>query len=122
MAKKRPDDLPIIQKAYNTAIYLIPVLERMPRAHRFTLGDRIANAVYDFLELLTVARFTRDKLQMLKEANLLLERLRLLLRLAKDLKAVSIKSYGHATGMMEEVGAMLGGWIRKIKGPRPPRP
>lgn len=115
MAKKKPDDLPIIQKAYNTAMYLIPVVERMPRVHRFTLGDRIANAVYDFLELLTVARFTKDKLQMLKEANLLLERLRLLLRLAKDLKAVSIKSYGHATGMMEEVGAMLGGWIRKIK-------
>lgn len=86
MAKKRPDDLPIIQKAYNTAMYLIPAVERMPRVHRFTLGDRIANAVYDFLELLTVARFTRDKLQMLKEANLLLERLRLLLRLAKDLK------------------------------------
>lgn len=116
MAQKKSDDLPVIKKAYDLALYLIPLIGRMPRAHKFTLGDRIADHAYELLEMLTTARYQRNKAQTLVGANLLLERLRLLLRLAKDVKAISVKAYGHSTGIADEVGAMLGGWLRSAKG------
>jgi hypothetical protein len=106
---------PIMAKAYEASVYMMNLVEKMHRAHKFTLGDRIAALVCELLESLTVARYTSDKAVRLKNLNLLLERLRVLLRLAKDLKAMSVKAYGQATGMVEEVGRMLGGWIRHIE-------
>jgi hypothetical protein len=35
---------------------------------------------------------------------------RALLRYSKDLKPITIDSYGHAAGVVEEIGRMVGGW------------
>ena len=40
----------------------------------------------------------------------MLNRMRFLLRLAKDLKLMSVDSYGHAAERVEEIGRMVGGW------------
>jgi hypothetical protein len=42
-------DLPVIQKAYDLVKWYIPILNRLPRDHRFTLGERIINGLYDLL-------------------------------------------------------------------------
>ena len=85
MKNKIPEELPIMKKAYEMALYITPMVEKMPRSHRFTLGDRIVSRVYEFMEVLTMARYSSPKINFLNQGNMLLERLRLLLRLAKDL-------------------------------------
>jgi hypothetical protein len=110
--KPMPKELPVLKSSYELALYLIPAIEKMPRTHRFTLGDRILGHIYDILEMLTAARYSKDKLAILIRCNLHLERLRLLLRLCFDLKTLPLKTYGHATGLADEVGSMIGGWIR----------
>jgi hypothetical protein len=42
------NDLPIIQKAYDLIKWYVPILDRLPQRHRFTLGERIINGLYDF--------------------------------------------------------------------------
>ena len=92
------------------------MVETMPRAHRYTLGDRLVNLGYDLMEQLTIARYSRQKRDKLRQINLLLERLRVLLRLSVDLHAIPIKTYGRLGAMVSEVGRMAGGWSRKLAG------
>ncbi|MDB9368842.1 hypothetical protein PN456_07725 [Nodularia spumigena CS-586/05] len=44
------EELPIIQKTYDLIKWYIPILTRLPRIHKFTLGDRMTNQLYDLLE------------------------------------------------------------------------
>ena len=56
-------ELPIVQKTYDLIRWYIPILNRLPRDHRFALGDRIVNNLYDLLEELIRARYSKnDKL------------------------------------------------------------
>ena len=112
--KQDQDWYPIQQAAYDFVLALVSVIEAMPRAHRFTLGDRLVNLGYDLIEQLTITRYSRQKRDKLRRINLLLERLRVLLRLAVDLRAIPVKGYGRLGAMVNEVGRMAGGWSRKL--------
>ena len=41
-----------------------------------------------------------------------LDKLRILIRLSKDLKFISIRQYGFGAEKINEIGKMLGGWIK----------
>lgn len=40
-------ELPIIQKTYDLIKWYIPILNRLPRDHRFALGERMTKGLYD---------------------------------------------------------------------------
>ena len=40
----------IVTKAYDVTSWLLQQVNTFPRAHRFVLGDRIANTALDILE------------------------------------------------------------------------
>lgn len=53
MVKPASLDLPVIQKTYDLVKWYIPILNRLPRDHRFTLGERMINGLYNLLENLS---------------------------------------------------------------------
>ena len=65
------------------------------------------------LETLIAAKYTRQRSELLEKANLGLEILRFQLRLAKDLQCLRTKSYGFAAKAIDEIGRLVGGWIRR---------
>ena len=69
----------------------------------------------DILELLLSANYSKEKLDFLKKANLKLEVLRFLFRLSYDMKYLSKKGYEYVSINIDEVGKMVGGWIRQQK-------
>ena len=72
----------------------------------------MATRLQDLFDLLVRAKFDRVRQALLEQVNLELELLRLQLRMAKDLKCLSIESYGFASRSVDEVGRMVGGWIK----------
>ncbi|AFZ61274.1 hypothetical protein Anacy_5995 (plasmid) [Anabaena cylindrica PCC 7122] len=44
-------ELSVIQKTYDCIKWYVPIIERLPKIHKFTLGDRIINQLYDLLGL-----------------------------------------------------------------------
>jgi len=56
-----------------------------------------------------------QKLKTLEEVSNNLNLLRLSVRLMKDIKALDNKKYLNLQSDIEEVGRMLGGWIRSLK-------
>jgi hypothetical protein len=81
-----------------------------PKSYRFSIGDRLVNGALEILMRLVDAAYSRDKEKPLMEVNAMLNRIRFLLRLAKDLKLLTVESYGYAAENVEEIGRMVGGW------------
>lgn len=48
---------------------IIPQIDKFPRNHRFTLGERIESGLLEVLEALVAAAYSRDKRADLELAN-----------------------------------------------------
>ena len=68
------------------------------------------NRMQKILELFLKAKYRREKKTILNDANIELEILRFQLRLSKDLKVLTVKSYGFGSKCLLEVGSQAGGW------------
>src|SRR5215469_10173784 len=110
MAKDQ--ELIVITKTYDLDLWSCHHTSRFPRNHRFVLGERIERNLYDLLETLIQAKYTRQRQPLLEQANLILEILRFQMRLAKDLQCLKVESYGFATKSIDEIGKLVGGWLK----------
>ena len=114
-------DIPVILKLYDLIVWTLNHTSRFPRHHRYSLGLRIEATLFDLLDMLIEARYTRDKTKLLDKSNILLERFRFQMRLAKDLKALPLNSFEFQAKAVEEIGRMIGGWRKHAaKGPSEP--
>lgn len=95
------DELPIIRAWYEFLVWMIPKIEKFPRDLRFTLGERLEQRILGVLETLIRARYTRNRLPLLEEANTDLDIILSLLRAAHELKALPTRSY--AGGVLSRV-------------------
>ncbi len=68
------------------------------------------------LEDVTAAAYRKDPRPDLGSANDKLNRLRVLLRLAHELKVLAHDPYREAAERMAEAGRLLGGWLRRGRG------
>ena len=101
-----------LQRHYEFVRWLIPVLERFPRSQKFLLGDRIQEAALSVLERLIEATYSRRPEAALHRANLELEKSRVLLRLAFDLRHLDLRRYEFAARALDETGRMVGAWLK----------
>jgi len=101
----------VITKTYDLNLWSCNHTSRFPRNHRFVLGERIERNLYNLLETLIAAKYTKNRKRLLEEANLALEVLRFQMRLAKDLQCLKINSYGIASKAIDEIGRLIGGWL-----------
>ena len=93
-------------------VWLVPVLERFPRSQKFLLADRIQSAALDVLEVLVEATYTRRRTGLLAQANLGIEKLRFLVRLAGDLSHLDRRRYEYAARCLDETGRKVGAWSK----------
>ena len=108
----KEQELIVITKTYDLILWSCNHTSRFPRNHRFVLGERIERNLYDLLETLIKARYTRNWQALLEQANLTLEILRFQMRLAKDLQCLKTNSYAFAAKAIDEIGRLVGGWLK----------
>ena len=84
---------PALELHYRFILWLVPTLDRFPRAQRFLLGDRIQRTALEVLESLVEATYTRRRQPPLTRANPGIEKLRFLLRRAHDLRHLDRRRY-----------------------------
>ena len=107
------NELPIIQKTYDLVKWYVPILNRLPRSHKFTLGERIITHLYNLLEGLIEVRYAQEKLPQLKTLNNKLDILRYQTRLLADFGLISRKRYQYISQQVNNIGKDLGGWIKQ---------
>lgn len=111
------EEMVIFARTFDLLEWLLPKSERFPRGYRFTLTQRMMDAALDLQEALITAetRQGRSRLAALRDADAALGRLRVYLRLAHRWRWLSDGQYGHAGGMVGEIGRLLGGWLNAEK-------
>jgi hypothetical protein len=106
---------PALEAMYQFVLWLIPAVEKFPRKQKFLLGDRLQSTALDVLENLVEATYTRARERLLAAANLGLEKLRFLIRLAYDLKHFDMRRYEFAARAINDIGRLVGAWIKSHK-------
>jgi len=104
----------VITSAYDFIKWAIPHIAKFPRNQRYTLGERIENKLFCLLELLIEAQYSKDKANVLKQANLGIEQIRYLFRLSHDLRLISTKTYELSSRYLMDIGPQVGGWIKSL--------
>jgi hypothetical protein len=107
---------PALERMQQFLVWLVPTVEKFPRSQKFLLGDRIQSTALDVLERLVEATYTRARGRSLQAANLGVEKLRILFRLAAELRVLDPRRYEFAARSLDEVGRMIGGWIKADRG------
>ncbi|ADP72034.1 hypothetical protein Rvan_2826 [Rhodomicrobium vannielii ATCC 17100] len=109
---------PALEAHQKFLLWLVPTVEKFPRAQKFLLGDRIQGTALDVLEALIEATYTRDRRAHLDRANLGLEKLRIFIRMACELRYLDLGRYEHAVRAIDEIGRLVGGWAKAGAAPR----
>jgi hypothetical protein len=93
----------------------------IPKSHRFTFGQRLDNTTLDALMLTVRAIYSTGakKRDYLTEINLRLEELRVLWRLVHDQRWMSQQQLLFVNQQIDEIGRMVGGWLRQQEGKKP---
>jgi len=108
------DDLIIYQKTYDLILWFFPIINKFPKKQRFVLGQQIENELLEIIKDIILANNERNKTEILKRISVRLDTLRILVRLAKDLRFLSIKQYENAAVKINEIGRLLSGWMKKF--------
>jgi four helix bundle protein len=108
-------DLIIFQKTYDLILWLYPAVNKFPKSQRFILGQQIENTILEILKGIIEANVECQKIVYLKKISVELDKLRILIRLSKDLRFINIRQYGFAADKINEIGKMLGGWMNSYK-------
>jgi hypothetical protein len=103
-------------RTYDLLLWLIPQVQKFPRAHRFGLAERIQRLALDFQDSLVAAGKSKGAARrvLLNRADIQLEQLRVWTRLARDLQCLSLRQYEHLARLVGEVGRLLGAWLKTI--------
>ncbi len=89
----------------------------MLKEERFAIGQKVENVMLEILVALVTGYHTREvsrKIQMLTEANVSLECVKILIRLAKDTRSLDESLYRDYEAQLQEIGKMLGGWMASL--------
>jgi hypothetical protein len=108
------ENYPIIVKSYTLTLWYIQKIEKLPKNHRYTLGERIQSSLLELLMTLSDTIYSKDKKSLLLLANQEIERLRLLTKLIKDLSLLSSDNYQFILSSLNEIGQMIGGWKKTL--------
>lgn len=111
----RYSHLPIFQKAYDLTLVIYRATAKFKREYKYTLGAKLKETIIEFLDWVIRANSERAKTPALKEADMRLERLRIYVRLGYDLEVIGVRKYEVLCRQMDELGKMLGGWMKQSK-------
>lgn len=114
------EENPIVQQSYQLCRLIHESTRHIAKAERFTVWQRCTNLSLELLEtILIVGHLAPDgRKQQLIRASAKLDILRLLIRLAFDVKAIDQRRYLALQLEVDKIGKMLGGWLRSIRNPK----
>ncbi|MBT4526184.1 MAG: diversity-generating retroelement protein Avd [Deltaproteobacteria bacterium] len=104
------EDYPIFVKWLSILDWLMDRAESFPKSVRFTVSSRLVNLSLEIMDGIIELIYSRNKAKMINQANLKLEKLRVLIRICFKRRYLSAKQYEYIAEEINESGRMLGGW------------
>jgi len=115
---KNPPEIPtIVVKEKQFLRLWFEAHRHIPKTERLSLGQKISEKILIILELtLKATRSTaQSKQDLLYEISLELDVLKLLLQISWENKSIAPNKYLQISELAQELGQMLGGWIKSTQ-------
>jgi hypothetical protein len=108
------NDVPILRKIHELYKTFHEYRKLVPKQERFSIYERTENIIIDILEFVLEASYvSKDrKINLLEKTSVKLNITRFFIRLMKENGSLDIKKYTKLQEVIDEIGRMLGGWIR----------
>ena len=104
------NQLPVYKASYDLLLQLFQISKNMERDYKFTLGENIKNEATALIIQIYKANTQQDKREFLLLAKEKVEVIRLLLRIYKDLKQLSVQQYVTVSEQLESVSKQVNAW------------
>jgi len=101
---------PIFQKAYILTVEMYKIVGSFCRSYKFSLGEKLINISEDILKNIIETNAMIDKAESIKLLDKKLEWLKINIRIAFDLNAISAGQLEHINRIIFEIGRQIGGW------------
>lgn len=108
------EELIILQKIMDMMEYGYQALAQFPKSEKFALVTDIKRCMDQMLERTIEAQKRYYKKTTLQELDVAIAKLRAYLRLSHTLKFLPTHKYEVWSGMVIEIGKMLGGWLKSV--------
>jgi len=112
----RYEHLPIYKAALDLCVYFEKIVRNFDRYHKYTLGSDLRKRALSAAILVIKANDANNKLSLLLELKETLDEIKILIRIAKEVKAFnSFKSFTVSVKMLDSIIKQCGGWLRSQK-------
>jgi hypothetical protein len=110
-------DIPIITKTYELYRALHDLQKGIPKMERYSLWSRVEATALQMLEGFVHAGYLpcEQRAQKLTRLAAEVDMLRMFIRLAVDIKVLPLKKVVALQERLDEIGRMLGGWIKSLR-------
>ena len=110
------EHLPIFKRMMDLAVLMEQVVAHFSRYHKYTLGSELRTMCHDALALIVEANSTRERLSVLLRLRVLLEKIKIHLVIAREVKAFHSRgSFGQATELVVDLCRQNEGWIKSAQ-------
>lgn len=108
------EEMKIQQKVFEMMEYAYVCLQQFPKSEKFALVVDIKRCMDVMLERIIEANKKYYKKTTLQELDVEVEKLKAYVRLSYNLGFLPPKKYEQWSGLVVEIGRMVGGWIKSV--------
>ena len=120
MAQTKQEQLLIYQKYVDTIEYSYNLLTKFPKSEKFAMVVQIKESMFTALKLILRANKVYNKanvrLDLLNAIDAEVHVQKVLVRMAHQFRYISNSNYMEWTRRLDEIGRLLGGWIKTTIG------
>lgn len=105
----------LIPKCEKYIEYMINVINKLSRVEKFGIGNNLKDVMYKFIENIVYLNKVKDKLVYCNyiDSQILIQRI--YIRIMFKNRYIDEKKYNISISMLDEIGRIIGGYIRYIK-------
>ena len=107
-------DLPVYKATYDLLLAIFQFTKEFGKEYKYTVGESLKKETIDLLTLIYRANTRHDKEDVLKTAREQIEVIRLLIRVMKDMKQISLDKFVKINESVEQVSKQLTGWQKAM--------
>ncbi len=104
------EHLPLFKNAYDFKLYFVKLSRGFPKDFKYGLATEIRQLCLQIIDNIILANNHTDKKEYLQDILVTIERIKIKIRLLKDLDVIKISSYKHISEALAELSKQTTGW------------
>ncbi len=109
------EDLIVYQKSYDLLFWIKPTVQRFAKVHKYSLGIELEKSAIMLLKTIASINYKKNKSEVIENCLIEFEGVKILIRLSKDFKLITIEQYEYSAGLLVEIEKMLWGIKKRLQ-------